>query len=183
MKYSPAYSMHQQRIPIAQAYVKTDLVAAANEGPTCYIQEAHILRHLLPPIELSRLNVAIDLHMPLRRTHVLSECHDVHIDHAEFAKRVHDLVFRLPDTEHDASLRHTYTLLLRALENSQASTESRSPITYKRRHRLGRLDIVGINIQSGLGYYGDMVQITVHVSRQRLYEDMRCSMKRQGSSE
>lgn len=88
MKYSPAYECTGQRRTRQQLWTgKLHLVATPDERPASDVEEAHVLRDLLPLVELCRLDIPINLHMPLRRSHVLPEGHNVDIDLAELYKK------------------------------------------------------------------------------------------------
>lgn len=56
------------------------LITTSDEWSTRDIEETHVFSHLLPFIEFCWLDVAINLHMPLRWSHVLPKCHDVNVD-------------------------------------------------------------------------------------------------------
>ena len=66
----------------------THLVAAPDQGAACHIQETHTFCHLSPVIKLRRFNVAVDLHVALRRAHVLTESDDVNVNLAQLCKMV-----------------------------------------------------------------------------------------------
>lgn len=74
------------RLWCAQKEKETDLVATPHKWTAGNVKEAHILSHLLPPVELSRLDISVNLHMSLCRSHVLAEGHDVHVNFSQFYK-------------------------------------------------------------------------------------------------
>jgi hypothetical protein len=59
------------------------LVAAPNQRAASDVQESQVFRYFLPMIEFRRLDVAVDFHVSLRWTHILTKCHHVHIDFSQ----------------------------------------------------------------------------------------------------
>lgn len=59
------------------------LVAAPNQRAASDVQESQAFRDFLPIIKLRRLNVAVDFHVSLRGTHILTKGHNVHVDFSQ----------------------------------------------------------------------------------------------------
>jgi hypothetical protein len=69
----------QQERQLEEEEREAHLVTTPNQRSTGDVQETHVLCDLLPLGELGRLDVTLDLHVFLRRTHVLAKSDDVDI--------------------------------------------------------------------------------------------------------
>src|SRR5258708_5235376 len=72
---------------ISPVTTQTYLVTASYQRTSCNIKKPHILGNLLPSIEFRRLNVAINLHVPFRWTHVLPKSNHINIRLPQLCKK------------------------------------------------------------------------------------------------
>ena len=89
-----AFFVHQSLGPLQRSFSAQNvlnvelarLVAAPYERAARYVKETHPLGNILPALEFRRLDVTVDLHVPLRWPHVLPESHNVHVDFPQLWK-------------------------------------------------------------------------------------------------
>jgi hypothetical protein len=85
-----------------------------------------------------------------------------------------NLLIRLPDAKHYASLGDTDAFLFRMLEDLETLPEGRPAVPHVRCEFLDRFYIVRINIQTGLSHDGDVFKGAAKVSSESFDEYMRC---------
>lgn len=141
------------------------LVATPDQRPARHIQEAQLQSPHPPHLEHRWRHVLLDLHVPLRRPHVLPEGDHVHPDRAQLPERRPYLPFLLAQSQHDARLRHQLRSdALRMLQHRQALSERRPPVPHERRQRFDRLDVVRVYVQAAAGYDGYTLKIPGEVT-------------------
>lgn len=68
------------------------LVTTPYERSTGNIEEAHSLGDLFPPLKFTRFHISVDLHMPLRRPHILAKRDNIHLILSQLSERIHHLI-------------------------------------------------------------------------------------------
>lgn len=82
----------------------TGTVGGPDEGPRGRVEEAQLPGMLGPVVELARMDVLGDLHVPLGGPHVLAQRDALDASCAEILEGLQHLVIGLPAAQHDRGL-------------------------------------------------------------------------------
>ena len=158
--------MHWVQLPSQHVLdeVFARLVTASDQGAARNVKESHILCDLPPPVELSRIDITVDLHVTFRWAHVLSEGHDVDIDLAQlyFIRQynvmlcenkstfecIQHLFLVLPNAKHNTGFGNTDALLLCLLEDLETLPERGPPVSDEWCKSFNGFDVMRVDIQA-----------------------------------
>src|ERR1700722_932704 len=103
------------------------------------------------------------------RTQVLSERNDINTGRAQVVERLHDLLVRLTEPEHQTALRQNLRVVtLGVLEHAHRLLVSRARIAHWVRQAPDRLDVLRKHFQSGINNRLDVRQDAFKIGSQRL---------------
>mmetsp|Transcript_8476 Transcript_8476/g.15330 ORF Transcript_8476/g.15330 Transcript_8476/m.15330 type:complete len:226 (+) Transcript_8476:44-721(+) len=148
------------------------LVTRSNQRTTRHILEPHVLSHLLKVLKLLWRDILNHRQMLLRRTKVLPKRHNIHIHRTQIPHRLNHLLIRLPQPQHNASLRiQIRRHLLRMLQRPQTLPVTRPSVPDELLQPFHRLDVVRIHVKSRLCQRGDAVVVALEVGDEAFDEE------------
>ena len=138
----------------------TSFVAAPHERAARAVHEAQVQGTLAPQLEDGGRHVLLDLHVTLRRTHVLAKCDDVDAYAAELLEGVPELLFRLAQAEHDGGFGDEFrACFFGGAQDVDGLLEGRAAVADERRQLGGGLDVVCVDVEAGAGYNGHLLEV------------------------
>ena len=85
------------------------------------------------------------------------------------------MILPLPHPQHHTRLRHAHALLLCVLEHGEALPELCAAVPHEGRELFDGLDVVCVDVESGLGDDGDEGEVPGEVACEGFDEDLGCS--------